>query len=109
MLLADPMSRLSPLPSEESLNLQEVCLVQFSDARLATLRHDTSSHPELFQFFEKPFTLDGLKKQKRIPAHLRKYWPKLQHSDLDWRPALRNGKKYIHRSPPNCTLLDFPL
>ena len=47
MLLADPMSRLSPLPSEQSLNLQEVCLVQFPDARLDTLRQDTSSDPEL--------------------------------------------------------------
>ena len=47
MLLADPMSRLNPLPSEESFNLQEVCLVNFSDARLNTLRQDTSSDPEL--------------------------------------------------------------
>ena len=33
MLLADAMSRLNPLPSEESWNLQEVCLVQFSDCK----------------------------------------------------------------------------
>ena len=46
MLLADPMSRLNPLHSEESLNLQKVCLVQFSDARPDTLRQDTSSDPE---------------------------------------------------------------
>ena len=47
MLLAEPMSWLSPLPSEQSLNLQEVCLVQFPHARLDTLRQDTSSDPEL--------------------------------------------------------------
>ena len=71
---------------------------------------DKTPHQILnFPLFEKPFTLDGLKKQKRVPAHLRKYWLKLQRSDLDWRPALRNGQKYIYRSPPNCTLLDFQL
>ena len=47
ILLADPMSRLNPLPIEESLNLQKVCLVQFSGARLDTLRQDTSSDPKL--------------------------------------------------------------
>ena len=52
MLFADPMSRLNPLPSEESLSLQKVCLVQLSDARLDTLRQDTSSDPELLALRE---------------------------------------------------------
>ena len=64
MLLADPMSRLNPLPSEESLKLQEVCLVQFSDARLDTLRQDTSSDPELSAL--RPFTLDGLENKSKF-------------------------------------------
>ena len=73
MLLADPMSRLNPLPSEESLNLQEVCLVQFSDARLDTPREDTSSDPELSALRDTIyFGWPG--KQKQVPAHLRKYW-----------------------------------
>ena len=47
MLLADPMSRLSPLPSKEPLDLNKVCLVRFSDAKLNALKEDTSSDPEL--------------------------------------------------------------
>ena len=47
MLLAGPMSRLSPLPSEEPLDLHKVCLVGFSDAKLNALKEDTSSDPEL--------------------------------------------------------------
>ena len=34
MLLADPMSRLNPLPNEELLDLQKVCLVRSSDEKL---------------------------------------------------------------------------
>ena len=41
MLLVTQRSRLSPLPSDESLLPQKVCLVQFSDARLGTLKRDT--------------------------------------------------------------------
>ena len=37
MLLADLMPRLNPLPSKESLNLQKVCLVQFSDPQAGGL------------------------------------------------------------------------
>ena len=40
MVLADPMSKLNPLPSEESLNLQGVCLAQFS---CVTLDKDVAS------------------------------------------------------------------
>ena len=47
MLLADPMSRLSPLPSKEPLDLHKVCLVRFSEAKLNALKEDTSSDPEL--------------------------------------------------------------
>ena len=47
MLLADPMSRLSPLPSKEPLDLHKVCLVRFSDAKLNALKEDTSFDPEL--------------------------------------------------------------
>ena len=68
MLLADAMSRLNPLPSEEWLNLQEVCLVQFSDARL-----DTSSDPKLSALQETIY-FGWPEKQKQVPAHLRKYW-----------------------------------
>ena len=73
MLLADPMSRLHPLPSEESLNLQEVCQVQFSDARLDTLRQDTSSDPELSALRE-AFYFGWPEKQKQVPTHLGQYW-----------------------------------
>ena len=48
MLLADPMSRLSPPPSEDTLDLhQKVCLVQFCDTKLDNLKKDTSPDPEL--------------------------------------------------------------
>ena len=48
MLLADPMSRRNPLPSEDTLDLhRKVCLVQFSDTKLDTLRQDTTTDPEL--------------------------------------------------------------
>jgi len=73
MLLADPMSRLNPLPSEESLNLQEVCLVQLSDARLDTLKQDTSSDPELSALRE-PIYFGWPEKQRQVPALLKKYW-----------------------------------
>ena len=67
MLLADPMSRLNPLPSEQSLNLQKVCLVQFSDARLDTLRQDTSSDPEISTLRETIY-FGWPEKQKQVPA-----------------------------------------
>lgn len=47
MLLADPMSRLNPLPYKELLIHQSVCLVQLSNKKLTVLRKDTSSDPEL--------------------------------------------------------------
>jgi hypothetical protein len=55
IILADPLSRHNPfprlcppsLPSEETVDLQRVCLVQFSDAKLDTLMQDTSSDLEL--------------------------------------------------------------
>jgi len=74
MLLADPMSRLKPLPSEESLDLQNVCLVWFSaDTKLDTLKQDTSSDPELLALRE--IICSGwAEKQKRVPVQLRKYW-----------------------------------
>ena len=72
MLLADPMSRLNPLPIEESLNLQKVCLVQFSGARVDTLRQDTSSDPELSALPETIY-FGWPEKQKQVPAQLRKY------------------------------------
>ena len=72
MLLADPMSRLNSLPSEESLKLQKVCLAQFSDARLDTLRQDTSSDTELTAPRESIY-FGWPEKQKQVPAQLRKY------------------------------------
>jgi len=41
------MSRLNPLPSEDSLDLQKVCQVRFSDTKLDIPKQDTSSDPEL--------------------------------------------------------------
>ena len=72
MLLADLMSRRNPLPSKESLNLEKVCLVQFSDARLDTLRQETSSDPE-FSAVRETIYFGWPEKQKQVPAHLRKY------------------------------------
>ena len=109
MLLADPISRLNPLPSEESLNLQEVCLVQFSDARLNTLRKDTSPDPEL-SALRKTIYFGWPEKQKEVPAHLRKYWA---HQD---ELSIKNGlvlkvnrvifpksqRSNIIESPPRC-------
>ena len=46
MLLADPMSRLSRLPSKETMDLHKVCLVRFSDVKVNALKQDTSSDPE---------------------------------------------------------------
>jgi len=73
IFLADPISRLNPLPSEESLNLQEVCLVQFSDARMDILKQDTSSDPELSALRETIY-FGWPEKQEQVPAHLKKYW-----------------------------------
>ena len=47
MLLADPLSRLNPLPSEGTFDLRKVCLVQFTNSRLDTVKQDTSADPEL--------------------------------------------------------------
>ena len=67
------MSRVNPLPSEESLNLQKVCLVQFSGARLDSLRQDTSLDPEL-SVLQETIYFGWPEKQKQVPAQLRKYW-----------------------------------
>lgn len=59
MLLADPMSKLNPLPNKKSLDLQKVCLVRFSDPELSSPRKIIySGWPE---------------KQKQFPILLRKY------------------------------------
>lgn len=59
MLLADPMSKLNPLPNKKSLDLQKVCLVRFSDPELSSPRKIIySGWPE---------------KQKQFPVPLRKY------------------------------------
>ena len=47
MRLADPLSRLNPLPSEGTVDLHKVCLIQFTDTRLDSLKQDTSTDPEL--------------------------------------------------------------
>ena len=73
MLLADPMSRLNPPPCEESLDLQEVCLVRFSDEKLNALKRDTSSDPELSALREIIYS-GWPGKQKQVPVPLRKYW-----------------------------------
>ena len=73
MLLADPMSRLNPLPCEESLDLQKVCLVRFSDEKLNALKRDTSSDPELSPLREIIYS-GWPGKQKQVPVPLRKYW-----------------------------------
>ena len=73
MLLADPMSRLNPLPNEELLDLQKVCLVRFSDEKLNALRRDSSSDPELSALREIIYS-GWPEKQKRVPVPLRKYW-----------------------------------
>ena len=73
MLLADPMSRLNPLPNEELLDLQKVCLVRSSDEKLNALRRDTSSDPELSAPGEIIYS-GWPEKQKHVPVPLRKYW-----------------------------------
>ena len=73
MLLADPMSRLNPLPCEESLDLQKVCLVCFSDENLNALKRDTSSDPELSPLREIIYS-GWPGKQKQVAVPLRKYW-----------------------------------
>lgn len=47
MPCAREISRPNPLPSEESLELHKVGLVQFFDEKLNALKQDTSSNPEL--------------------------------------------------------------
>ena len=74
MLLADPMSRLSPLPSEDTLDLhQKLCLVQFSDTKLDNLKKDTSANPELSALRE-IIHAGWPGKRQHVPLHLRKYW-----------------------------------
>ena len=64
MLLADPMSVLNPLPREESLNPQDVCLVQFSSD---TFKQDISSDPKL-SALRVTIYFGWLEKQKQVPA-----------------------------------------
>ena len=74
MLLADPMSRLSPLPSEDTLDLhQKVCLVQFCDTKLDNLKKDTSPDPELSALRE-IIHAGWPGKRQQFTVHLRKYW-----------------------------------
>ena len=70
MLLADPMSRLNPLPNEELLELQKVCLVRFYDEKWNALRRDASSDPELSALREIIYS-GWLEKQKQVPVPLR--------------------------------------
>ena len=74
MLLADPLSRLNPLPSEDTLDLhRKVCLVQFSDTKLDSLKQDTSADPELSALRE-IIHAGWPGKRQQVPVHLRKYW-----------------------------------
>ena len=97
MLLADPMSRLNPLPIEESLNLQKVCLVQFSGARLDTLRQDTSSDPKLSALWETIY-FGWPEKQKQAPAQLRKYWEYQDELSIENGLILKGNRVLIPKS-----------
>ena len=70
MLLADPMSRLNPLPNEELLELQKVCLVRFYDEKWNALRRDAFSDPELSALREIIYS-GWPEKQKHVPVPLR--------------------------------------
>ena len=71
--LADALSRLNPLPSEGTVDRHKVCLVQFTDTRLDSLKQDTSADPELSGLRELIYS-GWPDKQKQVPVHLRKYW-----------------------------------
>ena len=74
MVLADPMSRLNPLPTVDTLDLhRKVCLVQFSDAKVDTLKQDTSADPVLSALRE-IIHAGWPEKRKQVPVPLRKYW-----------------------------------
>jgi len=93
MLLADSMSRLNPSPTEESLNLKEVCLVQFSDARL----QDTSSDSELSALRETIY-FGWPEKQKQVPAHLKKYWAYRDELSIENGLILKGERVVIPKS-----------
>ena len=67
MLLADPTSRLNPLPNEESLELQKVCLVRFYNEKWNSLRRDAFSDPELSALRE--IIYSGLKNRNKFQCH----------------------------------------
>ena len=93
MLLADPMSRLNPLPNVESSDLQKVCLVRFSDERLNDLKRDISSDPEISALREIIYS-GWPEKQKQVPVPLRKYWA--YRDELSFENGLvLNGEKVI--------------
>ena len=70
MLLADPMSRLNPLPNEESLELQKECLVRLYDEKWNALRRDAFSDPELSALQEIIYS-GWPEKQKQVSVPLR--------------------------------------
>ena len=97
MLLADLMPRLNPLPSKESLNLQKVCLVQFSDARPDTLRQEASSDTE-FSAVRETIYFGWPEKQKQVPAHLRKYWAYRDELSIENGLILKGNREIIPKS-----------
>lgn len=50
-----------------------MCLVQFTDTRLDSLKQDTSADPELSGLKELIYSV-WPDKQKQVPVHLREYW-----------------------------------
>ena len=101
MFLADPMSRLNPLPSEDTLDLhRKVCLVQFSDTKLDTLRQDTSTDPELSALRE--IIHSGWpEKRKQVPIHLRKYWAYRDELSIENGLILKGERVVIPESQRN--------
>ena len=99
MLLADPMS--SPLPSEESLNLQEVCLVQFSVARLYSLRQGTSSDLREAIYFGWPEKNTSSKPLEEVLAYITTQRSRLVTRTSKWKEMYTSqpSKLYIARLP----------
>ena len=100
MLLADPLSRLNPLPSEGTLDLHKVCLVQFTDTRLDSLRQDTSADPELSGLREIIYS-GWPEKQKQVPVHLRKYWAYRDELSVENGLILKGERVVIPESQRN--------
>ena len=105
MVLADSLSRLSPIPDKEIHLEQSVYAVQFPDDRLMQLKHKTNSDPEVTA--PRNIIIDGWPDSaKQLPKNLREFWSCKDEFSVEDGLVLKGDEelhpaKHPRRSPGN--------